>query len=268
MSTLLTLLDLNITLLKDVKLHFASGVGNNEPMDAFFNGTFKEWQEDQSGKNFEKPYIIAFISYKKHEWMFAGVYRSLSVRQSEKGGYTYKTELLDHGQEFIGRLIIHFEKTFRNSYPYPKTCFHLLTLTEILREPYTMAPFPGFENVSVSFNELNTIIEQQEPSWKSALSNVKGIYLITDSSNGKLYVGSASGRNAFWSRWSEYCKNGHGGNKLLRDIIKKQGIEHAHSFIFSILETRSMNSEDDSIISRESYWKKVLLTRIHGYNHN
>jgi group I intron endonuclease len=109
---------------------------------------------------------------------------------------------------------------------------------------------------------------QQEPSWKTALSNVKGIYLITDISNGKLYVGSAYGNNAFWNRWKEYSENGHGGNIVLKKLIKIHGKVYADNFRFSILETRSMNAEDDSIILRENYWKHILASREHGYNAN
>ena len=75
-----------------------------------------------------------------------------------------------------------------------------------------MAPFPGYENVLIDFNLLKTIVEKEEPSWKSALSSVKGVYIITDKSNGKIYIGSAYGIDSFWSRWSLYAKNGHGSS--------------------------------------------------------
>ena len=71
MNRVQALLGYDKELLEKAKMHFAASVRNNEPMDAFFNGTFKQWQEDQSGKNFEQPYIIAWITYRKHEWMFA-----------------------------------------------------------------------------------------------------------------------------------------------------------------------------------------------------
>ena len=268
MNRVQALLGYDIELLERAKMHFAASVRNNEPMDAFFNGTFKQWQEDQSGKNFEQPYIIAWITYRKHEWMFAGLWRSISCVEKPGGGFTYNTELLTKGSEFIGRLIIHYNKPFRQSYPYALTSLDDLSIKEILREPYTMTPFPGYEQVNIDFSQLQSIMFQQEPSWMSALSNVKGIYLITDITNGKLYVGSAYGENAFWNRWNEYSQNGHGGNVILRKLINEFGKEYADNFRFSILETRSMNAEDDAIIMREQYWKQILASREHGYNAN
>jgi len=143
-----------------------------------------------------------------------------------------------------------------------------LELLEILRDKYTVEPFPGFDKIKIKFELLKSIVAQQEMSWKSALSNVKGIYLITDLSNGKLYVGSAYGESAFWNRWQYYIANGHGGNKILKQLISSKGFEYTNNFQFSLLETRSMNAEDDEIINREAFWKDVLHTREFGYNKN
>jgi hypothetical protein len=37
---------------------------------------------------------------------------------------------------------------------------------------------------------------------RGALSSVAGVYLISDTLDGRLYVGSASGQGSFWQRWS------------------------------------------------------------------
>ncbi|MEI2420593.1 GIY-YIG nuclease family protein, partial [Arthrospira platensis SPKY2] len=65
------------------------------------------------------------------------------------------------------------------------------------------------------------MIKEQEKTWKTALSSVKGVYVITDTSNGKLYIGSAYSVESIWHRWSEYTKNGHGGNKQLKALIEQ-----------------------------------------------
>lgn len=44
------------------------------------------------------------------------------------------------------------------------------------------------------------------------------MYLITDSSNGKKYVGSATGENMIWGRWKDYIANGNGGNIELKSF--------------------------------------------------
>jgi hypothetical protein len=143
-----------------------------------------------------------------------------------------------------------------------------LEVSHILKKPYSVEPFPGYENILVDYSLLKTIIEENEESWFTALSNMKGVYLIADRRSGKQYVGSAYGEDAFWTRWSEYVKNGHGGNKSLRRLMKEKGQEYALNYQFSILEIRSMKTEDKEIIDRESYWKNVLQSREFGYNEN
>lgn len=59
---------------KDVKVHCAIGRKKiYEPLNAFKLDRFKEWQEHQTKKNFQRPYILSMIYYGKDEWLFAGV---------------------------------------------------------------------------------------------------------------------------------------------------------------------------------------------------
>lgn len=58
---------------------------------------------------------------------------------------------------------------------------------------------------------------------------MKGVYVITDLSNGRLYVGSASGEaSGLWQRWSGYAhlKNLTGGNRELEQIRRNLGDAH------------------------------------------
>ena len=45
--------------------------------------------------------------------------------------------------------------------------------------------FPGYDNINISFKELSRVINND--GWKTALQNQKGVYLLTDNSNGKMY---------------------------------------------------------------------------------
>ena len=48
--------------IKDTKVHFATGDGNNEEaLSEFLKGGFKDWQEWQELKNFPRKYIISNI---------------------------------------------------------------------------------------------------------------------------------------------------------------------------------------------------------------
>lgn len=249
------------------KVHFAFGEKDNDPLLAFFQGTFKEWQESQTKKNFERDYIISFIAYDIDEWLFAGVYKSLECEWKNER-YIYTTELLDINTELIGRLIIGYKKTFRQSYPYLENCINDFKISQILKDKYTIMDFPGYEKVIIDFNFLQTIIRNSDTSWYTALHNVKGVYLITDKLTGKHYVGSAYGEYAFWSRWAQYSSDGHGGDVELKKIIDEKGLNYAQNFQFSILEIRSSITDDVEIINRESHWKNVLMTRDFGYNKN
>ena len=86
---------------------------------------------------------------------------------------------------------------------------------EIMREPYAGGILSGFEDIDLSFEELETIVRHGRVDWMAPLSNVKGIYLISDTVTGKRYVGSAYGDQGIWSRWSAYVATGHGGNPEL-----------------------------------------------------
>jgi len=107
------------------------------------------------------------------------------------------------------------------------------------------------------------------PDWKSALSSVKGVYIITDASNGRHYIGSAYGVSGIWSRWDCYIGTGHGWNDGLIKLIRKKGKKYARdNFRFSILEVISKTVSDDYVLERETFWKNALCTRKHGYNKN
>ena len=136
-------------------------------------------------------------------------------------------------------------------------------VVQILPDTFDNDIFPGYDKVNVSWQELSRLISKE--SWKTALQNQKGVYLITDISNGKMYIGSAYGENMILGRWQSYVKTGYGGNvefkKLNFDYIKQ-------NFKYSILDIFKSTVDDQLIIARESWWKSVLQTREFGYNKN
>ena len=128
--------------------------------------------------------------------------------------------------------------------------------------------FPGYDKVKLSYWQLHTIINAHKKDWVAALQNQKAVYLITDTNNGKLYVGSATSDNGMLlSRWNNYISNGHGGNKGLIELIEKEGFEYVKKhFQYSILENYNAKIDDKIVLSRESHWKEVLHSREFGYN--
>ncbi len=259
-STLIPFLEDNKV---SIKLHFARGSKiREEALMEFLAGRFKEWQEYQNNRNFGREYILSLISLGNMEWLFGGVYSVKGCKETKDGHFIYDTELTDIGEDLIGKAIIYYKRQFRQSYCCLERYIDDLEVIEIRRESYKL-PFPGYDKVSITWKELYSVIDTD--AWKTALQNQKGVYLITDTSNGKQYVGSATGDGMLWGRWKSYIDNGHGGNK---DLKKLKFSYIQENFQYSILDVYKENTADDIILEREKWWKYVLKSREFGYNRN
>ena len=281
MISLCDLLQINEEDFKKYKVHFAIGRDNRKkPYNHFLIDKFKEWQENQTGKNWGREFVLSLIYYEKDIWMFGGIYRVLPVEpvpvQNERGwrGWKYETELTEKADEYIGRAFFKFKKEFRASYPTlelkPKNGAPVahMKLAYILDKRVALTDFLGFDLVDIDYKTLKYIVSDNVISWKSALSTVKGVYLIIDTHTGKQYVGSAYGEECIWHRWTDYAKDGHGENVELKELLKRNGQDYKYNFKYSILEVCNMNLGNEYIIKRESHWKDVLLTRQFGLNKN
>jgi hypothetical protein len=86
------------------------------------------------------------------------------------------------------------------------------------------------------------------------LAEWRGVYLIFDEQDGRSYVGSAYGRDNLLGRWLTYARDGHGGNRELRE-------RDPLGFRFTILERLAPDLPADEVIARENSWKARLHTR-------
>ena len=262
----------------EFKVHCATPNGENNPLSIWLSGqdNFTKDQNIQTKKNFERKYILSFCEINKNgEWLFVGIYESFGVKEIIKDKNTgkelniYDTRLTKEGKEFIGKLVVGFDlkeespSAARQRYRYLESLLDKMEVLELKREKVKVE-FPGYDNVNVSYKELESLIET--PAWKTALENQKAVYLIVDTKTGKKYVGSAYGDNMLLGRWRNYIANGHGGNKLLKPLDFEYIKEN---FKYSILEIFKSSVDDEIIINRENFWKEVLLTRTDfGYNGN
>ena len=264
--------------MKKFKVHLAAYNGHEHPLDVFARDRdeWKFWNEWRGGKDdFNREYILGLIPdyHKTDRYVFGGIFRVIERyddwQETEIG---YKVELTNQFDSLIGRLVVGFSRYqgLRGRAFLLENFMDSMSIVEILENPYEVEDFPGYDNVKVDFSSLELLVHNQKTDWRVALENVKGIYLIVDKSNGKKYVGSAYGDSGIWSRWCTYINTGHGYNDELIELIEKNGIDYARKFFqFAILELRSMKTDDDTIIRRESFWKEVLLTRgDFGYNKN
>ena len=273
--------------LNKTKIKFNMNAGNVEirAWDLLFKEDETEWEQINAWKT-KHPnnnlnhadYLLAFAQYYPYGpeyFIFGGLYKIKKIEPEVYDEVGYELTLMEDYKEYRKRLIVKLKK------PIGRDLYNRLykNIQDTLEpEVYEIAPntklghFPGYQNVTLSHPQMQQIISRNEPSWKQALMNVKGVYVITDLSNGKLYIGSASGNtDGIWQRWSDYAniENLTGGNKLLNEIKLDKGKDYiVNNFQYSILEIFDTKTKADTIINRENYWKNVFCTRKHGMNFN
>lgn len=236
------------------------------------------YKTKQANNNLNKAkYLLAFAQYYPYGpnyYIFGGMYKVEIIDENIENDIGYNLTLMDDYKEYIKRLIIKLERPIGWDIYNKK---YESVQKSLNPEIYELAPstklgtFPGYNSVKLSHKDLQRIVNNDEPSWKNALSNVKGIYVITNKSTGKLYIGSASGNaEGIWQRWSNYAdiKNLTGGNKFFEEL---KGIDNQYiidNFSYSILEIFDMRTKQEDILNRENFWKDVLKTREFGMNRN
>ena len=273
--------------LNKTKIKFNMNAGNVEikAWDLLFKEDETEWEQINAWKT-KHPnnnlnhadYLLAFAQYYPYGpeyFIFGGLYKIKKIEPEVYDEVGYELTLMEDYKEYRKRLIVKLKKPIGRDL-YNRLYKNIQGTLE--PEVYEIAPntklghFPGYQNVTLSHPQMQQIILRNEPSWKQALMNVKGVYVITDLSNGKLYIGSASGNtDGIWQRWSDYAniENLTGGNKLLNEIKLDKGKDYIiNNFQYSILEIFDTKTKVDTIINRENYWKNVFCTRKHGMNFN
>jgi hypothetical protein len=212
--------------------------------------------------------VFSFIRILDDEWLFTSAAEVIEVPENTWA----KVNVIEKYKPFFGRLVIKLVKGNK----FGRYTFNLSTyiedsnVKEILPSLYGGEDFPGYDKVNISYRQLETIIKHGKRDWISALENQKAVYLLTDKSNGKMYVGSAtSDYGMLLQRWRSYIVNGHGGNKELKELINLKGFDYIKAnFHYSILENYNAKIDDHIILDRESWWKETLQTRLFGYNSN
>jgi len=251
------------------KIHLATWNGIEDPKDVYLEGRFDEWQRWQNKRNFERSNVLALISLSNgNRWLFAGVHRSSKPEWLEDDKSWYYPLVEDMAfHELNGRLVVTFARPGRQSYLNAEMWDKSIQVAELYPERLSIQDFRGFKAVNLTKGELNLIARQGNVSWKTALSSVAGVYLITDTHSGGLYVGSATGEGGIWARWACYAADGHGGNAELRKLLQTD-ITRANHFRYAILEIADLHTTTDEIFKRESHWKDVLMSRKYGLNGN
>jgi hypothetical protein len=259
-------------------LFLASNNGTEQPLNTFLrNGT--NWLNYEQVKNektaYNRPYIFCLIPFyhEANKWLFGGIFKISNESETNFGkNPELKIELTDLHKEMIGRLVIDFfrHQGMRNVIYDIENYYKDFLVSAILKKPFDGIHFPGYDNLKLDFWELESIFKNQKHDWKSALSNVKGIYAITDKSNGKQYVDAAWGNWGIWEKWGIYLGKGKVMNNEITQLITEKGIEYARAYFqFSLLEKYHFLVDDSIISERKIFWEKVFWSKVpFGYNKN
>ena len=267
-----------------VKFNMTAGRGGAKAWDNLQSETKNEdWYgmcaykslKGQASNNLEHyDYVLTFAQYYPYGpeyYIFGGLYKKIGLRNEN----TYELELMQDYEEYRKRLIIRLDSPIgRDVYSrrFENVCQRLnARVYEIIPEK-NLTKFPGYNNIILSHSELQKLLKNEEKNdWRDALSRVKGVYCITDTKTGKLYIGSAYGKYAgIWQRWAAYASinNLTGGNKYFEDLKKKDAGYIIQNFTYSILEIMDPKTSDDDVIKREKHWKKVFKSKEFGMNEN
>ncbi|WP_374523846.1 GIY-YIG nuclease family protein [Sphingopyxis sp.] len=235
---------------------------------------YQEVQRTDRRPRFAAPFWASFVVQPDGKTMFVGIFAA-SLRGPANAGYLhpfdekplpageigkvdqYDCLLTDHIRDLIGRLIIEWGPGTRSWVQRADSDAGRNKPIAEIRERFSEPHFPGYKKFISTLSGLANL----PMGWRTALSSVSGIYLLTCPRTKEQYVGQAFGEAGFWGRWLSYVATGHGGNVGLksRDLSDYQ---------VSILEICGSDTTKGDLDFRESLWKRKLQSREMGLNRN
>ncbi len=259
---------LQVSDLENLKIRMLTTYSNTtNPLDFFRSNNNEELMRwlfwNYSKKSFKVgETVIGLLRLDGDRWLLFNISK-VTKDLNKFSGPGYEFETVSQYQQYFGRVIVEYKNKAQTLIRKASGMLDDCIVAQIIEDKYEDEEFPGYEKVNISWEVMNRVLKKS--SWKTALQNQKGVYLISDSSTGKMYIGSAYGKDMLLGRWEAYLRNGHGGNDDLKKLEPKYIKEN---FRYSILDIFKSTVEDKFIIARESWWKETLMTRTFGYNRN
>lgn len=212
--------------------------------------------------------VFSFIKMSYDEWLFISAAEIVDVPESSRA----KVKIIEKYKPLFGRLVIRYYK----GNTYARYVFRMdkiienCTVKEILPCQYNGEQFEGYDRVHLPYYKLSDVFHGKiMPTYYEALKKITGVYCLTDTHTGKLYIGSATGGEGVAGRWGNYLDSKHGGNKKLIALYEQKGFEYFEKyFTYTLLEYFGLSYDPEKILEREQYWKKCLGTIRNGYNDN
>lgn len=232
---------------------------------------FDSYQSTQAIKNeskLEAPYWASFVGTPADETLFVGLYSVKNRQRLEEDRpmphrdgidpagscNVYDLTLEESLSDLIGRLIVQWGDGER---AWIQRADNQNKVVLELRTEFKEPAFPGFLNFVTSLSK----IESLPRGWITTLQSSRGVYLLTCPKTKEQYVGSATGEEAFWNRWTNYVQTGHGGNVALKS-------RDPSDYQVSILEVAGTSATTNDILKMEQLWKSKLQSIEMGLNRN
>ncbi|MDM5186857.1 GIY-YIG nuclease family protein [Bacillus sp. DX4.1] len=241
---------------------------------------YQSYQEKNQFKDCE--YLVSCLGIENNQALFIGVYAIKNItpvngfpdhydvpyrgKAKLQSRYMYDLEKLPGFEELENRLVISWQNIAQ------AWCMKIDTnekeVVQLLPKGY-VRDFPGYLEINLLYRELQGIMGDPTANgvWHKMLSSVGGIYLILDTTDGMQYIGSASGKEGILGRWKEYAKNGHGGNKKLKELLENDP-NRVQKFKFTILQTLPRTLTKNEVLFEENKYKDKLGSRAYGLNLN
>jgi hypothetical protein len=248
---------------------------------AFYMSLYSSYSEKRKRLQ-TNDIVFQFIEIGWRSWLLVDVRVIIDADGCKhKNNWTYaQAETVSEYEPYFGRVLVEWVNKGQVWYYTNPDIVDTIPVDSVLAKTFLerTETFGGYEEVCKTYTELKRIINH--PEWWAALSNIYGVYVITDRATGKQYVGSAYGENGVAGRWSVYLHSGYDKdeketgeypNLKLTALVKEKGLKYVQkNFQYALLEFYPKNEAGrKKALSRETYWKEVLQTRGEfGYNSN
>lgn len=227
------------------------------------------WGWQGGRRNFSQgQWVFSFARMSEDEWLLISAAEIIDTPTNDWA----TVQVLEKYIPLFGRLIIKCKKgnTFSRYVFNLSKYLDLAMVKEVLPCLYSGEKFEGYDRVHLPFRRLADIFEGKIlPTYYEALKKTTGVYCLTDTHTGKLYIGSATGEEGVAQRWGNYLDSKHGGNKKLIALKEQKGEEYFEKyFTYTMLEYFGLSHDPEKIKEREQYWKRCFDTIKNGYNDN
>lgn len=232
---------------------------------------FIDYQSEQSEDRFKDvDYIVSFIGEEGTTARMVGVYRVLGldeerIKRVNNGHVFYKMEEVPGFDELNERVIIDWGKSAITWHQWLHKNDKEVVAIERKGIDWVC---PDYEEIMLSYEQLQRIFNDQISVWKNKLSSSNCIYVISDSKTGNLYVGSTYNREGIWGRWKDYAATGHGGDVELVKLLEADPEYAKKYFTWAILQVLPLGIQDEKAIGIETLWKNKLGRTACALNRN